>query len=729
MRSTILIVGVSVLIFTILITVVIVLSLNCLEKQQGYRNSNSQYALSVPSRSAQLVLEHKVESIKSINTINKTVLLTRSYQILFNRRSKLKKKISFSQIWVVTKAIRNLEGLDAGFITIRRNVSLNSAIVGTFPVGSILIGRRIRIISHENLNVLITRLEIVFPMSGWVTVFVSGSTSSLHAVDVSFHALFTTSNISYRNNINFKNNNINPTKPVDFCAEGNRNGSSSRFLLDVDLLGGDLPENGQASADSPVTCCRLCESDPICKAWTWTLEIGAESDGQCWMKGGSYQIVREGNNKDPNKPSNMKRMCVSGVISQQMRFQQLQQQQQQGKSQVRAMMGHIGDGVGVKRQIRTTKLAVPLGSIFIQAFCCNNSRQQDTFKPSQSTMSIFRSDKIKPSTSNIDVLNMFDFRDEAVVHVKDRRSVIQAAPTILNIQRTSNEWTQQWPIGNGRFGALVGGSISNERIPISIAGFVVKGILPSEQEAVGDRENGKVFKEARELFKKGLIKLASSKLNELVKPGLGMFQYIFDLQISYKVAGQSGFGPLLLSDGILDIRNGIAYSTFLEQCEPTIRNVAASSHGRRKSKKTKQKSRKSRRKFSSALRFHHREWFASEVDQVMVGYLTCRKIRTTSVEEMMVSGSGTGKVSTWNGTTKSKDNFGFRDFDREQRSSFQSDEYDDGNCLHLSLQLGREAGDPAPTFSVSDMKQVHLSQDIEKLWSDHSKDKFKGYNL
>ena len=188
MRSTILIVGVSVLIFTILITVVIVLSLNCLEKQQGYRNySNPQYALSVPSRSAQLVLEHKVEIIKSINTINKTVLLTRSYQILFNRRSKLKKKRSFSQIWLVTKAIRNLEGLDAGFITIRRNVSLNSAIVGIFPVGSILIGRRIRIISHDNLNVLITRLEIVFPMSGWVTVFVSGSTSSLHAVDVSLH--------------------------------------------------------------------------------------------------------------------------------------------------------------------------------------------------------------------------------------------------------------------------------------------------------------------------------------------------------------------------------------------------------------------------------------------------------------------------------------------------------------------------------------------------------------
>ena len=113
----------------------------------------------------------------------------------------------------------------------------------------------------------------------------------------------------------------------------------------------------------------------------------------------------------------------------------------------------------------------------------------------------------------------------------------------------------------------------------------------------------------------------------------------------------------------------------------------------------------------------------------MVGYLTCRKIRTTSVEEMMVSGSGTGKVSTWNGTTKSHDNFGFRDFDSEQRRSFQSDEYDDGNCLHLSLQLGREAGDTAPTFSVSDMKQIHLSQDIEKLWSDHSKDKFKGYNL
>ena len=745
MKSIIILVGTSICFFTILITVVIILSLNRLEQYQFYQNSNYwRLPLSLPTPSLRdpLVSGRKVaveKLIKAEITINKTVLFTRSYRMMFNRRNHRKKKISFSQLWVVTKAARNLEGLDAGFIVIRRNSSLTSAIVGTFPVGSILIGRRIRIIPHENLNVLITRLEMVFPMSGWVTAFVSGSSIPfIHAVDVSFNARFTTSNISYRNNIiNNINNNIRQ-KSLDFCVDGNPSGSASNFLRDVDLQGGDLAENGQASADSPISCCRLCTSDPNCKAWTWTSDIGAESDGQCWLKGGSYQMVPEGSNKDPNKLNNIKRNCVSGVIPQQNRQQQ--QQQQQARQQVRAT-GLIGNNIGHRRPPLSNKLAIPLGDVFVRAYCCNNSKKEDTFQPLQKSSSIFRSDKANLSTSSIYAHHLFDFHADAVLHVRDRRSVIEAAATILNIQRTSNDWAQQWPIGNGRFGALIGGSISNERIPISMAGFVVKNVIPSEpsaqSEGVDTTTEGKVFKEARELFEKGLIKMATSKLNELVKPGLGMFQYLYDLKLSYKAAGQVSFGPLLLSDGILDIRNGIAYSTFLEQCEPTIRNEAVASHGsnheKGKSKISKAKKRnnskikpnKNQRKFASALRFHQREWFASEVDQVMVGYLTCRRVSTTSIETMLSSSSSSSSSSNSKDsrlnttTTKSYGDSGFRNFGLPAGG-------DDDNCLHVSLQVVREAAEMAPQFSVSDMKQIQLSDDVRKLWSHHSKDQFKG---
>lgn len=55
------------------------------------------------------------------------------------------------------------------------------------------------------------------------------------------------------------------------------------------------------------------------------------------------------------------------------------------------------------------------------------------------------------------------------------QNVENVSPDTLRIKRTTTEWNHQWPIGTGKFGALVGGTIEREIIPFSIAGlFVIK---------------------------------------------------------------------------------------------------------------------------------------------------------------------------------------------------------------------------------------------------------------
>jgi hypothetical protein len=57
----------------------------------------------------------------------------------------------------------------------------------------------------------------------------------------------------------------------------------------------------------------------------------------------------------------------------------------------------------------------------------------------------------------------------------EKQNMENTSPEILRIKRTTTDWSHQWPIGTGKFGALVGGTLEREVIPLSIAGlFVIK---------------------------------------------------------------------------------------------------------------------------------------------------------------------------------------------------------------------------------------------------------------
>jgi len=54
------------------------------------------------------------------------------------------------------------------------------------------------------------------------------------------------------------------------------------------------------------------------------------------------------------------------------------------------------------------------------------------------------------------------------------RSTDPAPSTLLQPRALHGDWHHQHPIGSGAFGALVGGNIRSEFIPVSVAGFYAR---------------------------------------------------------------------------------------------------------------------------------------------------------------------------------------------------------------------------------------------------------------
>lgn len=70
-------------------------------------------------------------------------------------------------------------------------------------------------------------------------------------------------------------------------------------------------------------------------------------------------------------------------------------------------------------------------------------------------------------------------------------------PLVFHLKRSSTGWTEQWPLGNGKFGAMVGGSIDSEVIPLSIANLFF--LKKSDRGSTGKRR----AKEIKEAFYSG----------------------------------------------------------------------------------------------------------------------------------------------------------------------------------------------------------------------------------
>ena len=106
------------------------------------------------------------------------------------------------------------------------------------------------------------------------------------------------------------------------------------------------------------------------------------------------------------------------------------------------------------------------------------------------------------------------------------------------------------------------------------------------------------------------------------------------------------FDGILHADGVLDLRNGVAHSYFVEELLPP----SASGDGENRSADRSIEKKRSRDRNSNNnpdasegdkdadvedevdqddLRVHHRQWFASGVDNVLVGTMSCKDVSST----------------------------------------------------------------------------------------------------
>ncbi len=118
-------------------------------------------------------------------------------------------------------------------------------------------------------------------------------------------------------------------------------------------------------------------------------------------------------------------------------------------------------------------------------------------------------------------------------------TILVAAPAdssgILN-------WNHQWPIGNGRIGAMVGGTIDAEVVPFSIA-----KLYQSVDESQDNSMKFAAFREARQRLLEANIAEATKKAIEMQsRTSYGTFQYMADMAIfsSSTAFAQSESGSL-----------------------------------------------------------------------------------------------------------------------------------------------------------------------------------------
>jgi hypothetical protein len=163
-----------------------------------------------------------------------------------------------------------------------------------------------------------------------------------------------------------------------------------------------------------------------------------------------------------------------------------------------------------------------------------------------------------------------------------------------------------------------------------------------------------------------------------------------------------GFGSILHADGILDLRNGVAHSFFVE--ELPLDSMSTHSERLAEAKNRKDKSSDTNPTASEGeievdveveveqdnLRVHHRQWFTSEVDDVLVGTMDCADVSRSKASSS----------------------------DNQSNSITPTASIGLTSCLNVAVRLSRDSGpnDPPPTiFQIVKMKDgIAFGRDVDK---------------
>jgi PAN domain len=266
-------------------------------------------------------------------------------------------------------------------------------------------------------------------------------------------------------------------KPLQFMSLApvfvDKECSTETFLQHVDLKGGDIESVEQpVSLSSAGECCEYCLTHEDCSAWTFT------DVNTCWLKDRARSV------------SNPNTGLTSGLLERE-------------RKKIRKT---------VSKEIAVNSFA---GSNRISAACCDSNFAkgingfQSTLKSAR-----FRNDSYNSNPET------------------PRSAFIQeSSPYAVNIERSTTDWTEQWPIGTGKFGALVGGVMNREVIPLSIGGlFVIKDeediVIPLDVDELQEGEDVKTNRYIKSSFLGDLFHLGGKKTEkEKEKPRKLMNKY------------------------------------------------------------------------------------------------------------------------------------------------------------------------------------------------------------
>ena len=165
---------------------------------------------------------------------------------------------------------------------------------------------------------------------------------------------------------------------------------------------------------------------------------------------------------------------------------------------------------------------------------------------------------------------------------------------------------------------------------------------------------------------------------------------------------EDGFGNILLSEGILDMRNGVAHSYFVEEKIPTgSQDTSGISEGEGEDDIEKESEAAPEEVEIETLKAHHRQWFVSSVDHVAVGVMSCADVSAADVNGINSDGSeGTTRERNKSNSTGTHTKNNSNNSDAFMEDSIPSSSpLSLSSCLNVAVRLTRDSGpnNPPPT--------------------------------
>jgi hypothetical protein len=339
-------------------------------------------------------------------------------------------------------------------------------------------------------DVIELRLWVADPRSGWVTV----STANLSSCTVLHHLRPLNTTVSQ----------------IDVQVQSSGQCNAAVFMNGMDYKGGDITGNPAAGISNPVTvnsaaeCCARCSRTPSCMHWTLL------SQSECWLKTNAATLVQG----DPAKH------LVSGTVDSVHRNSPPVRRGPAKPSIDRASTGPAvtssvrccahPSAEGNTAPLSYSSLSVlqeVLGSLrapVLEQSCDSQNKPHrctvtGTVLLSHSAAALIalmltepialsdriealQPDKVRTAISDVNTLCSGAPAHRTGTTGRQRDAARRSTDTIRPVfqpERLTADWTDQQPIGTGRFGALVGGNIRSEVIPLSVAGLFFRQQQPA----------------------------------------------------------------------------------------------------------------------------------------------------------------------------------------------------------------------------------------------------------